>query len=497
MRTITILLAFAALTSACGRGDKAVADTAHEDEVGRQLTMFTDSAEFYVEHPNLFVGQEAEFLVHLTGTGDYKPFTQGSVRITLDFGDNQSTAVAGEPITPGIWLISVTPGQPGSCDIIFEHSGISRDEKVVSVGGSVAEKDHKPDDHSAGEGPPEGIRFTKEQAWKSDFAVQLLNPLAFQGIIKAGGEILPMPGEKYYIHAMNAGIVNYLKDHLVAGADVISGEDLISVEGKGLVNENISVSYEEAKIRFQQSRSEYARHLKLFSENAISEKEFIASRSGYITDSIRFQNLKTSYEGGGLTVSSPVGGHIHDLLVSQGEYVEAGQLIATVSSDLRLLLRADVPQQYFNRIGDVVTANFRTSYQDKVWEIEDFKGELIAIGSSVMENNQYLPVYFEVQNNGELLEGAYAEFFLKTMLKENCITVPSEAILEEQGRHFVYVQVSGETFQKREIIPGESDGNSYRVERGLQPGERVVTRGSMLLKAASLSTALPGHSHDH
>jgi cobalt-zinc-cadmium efflux system membrane fusion protein len=509
MRTVPILLSLAFLASACGRGNTAVDLLAHEEEVVQQLTMFTDSAEFYVEYPEMVEGSETEFLVHLTGLNDYKPFERGSVRITVDFGDNKSTALAEEPLRPGIWLVTLTPENSGSCSIVFEHVGESRNEKYVYPNGHVEGLEQNPDaeDESgahqagdpgpAGEAPPEGITFTKEQAWKSEFMVEAVNPTSFQGIIRAGGEILAMPGEKYFIHSMNTGIVNYLKENFVAGSNVKAGENIISVEGKGLVNENITLAYEEARTRFEQSRSEYERHLRLFSENAVSEKEFIASRSAYVTDSIRYQNLRMSYSGGGLKISSPIGGHIHDLLVSQGEYVEAGQLIATVSSDRRLLLRADVPQQYFNRIGDIVTTNFRTSYQDKVWEIEDFEGTLIAVGSSVKENNQYLPVYFEAENNGELLEGAYAEFFLKTGFQENCIVVPTGAVLEEQGKHFVFVQAAGETFQKREIKSSEFDGFNYLVSSGLSEGERVVTHGGMLIKAASLSSALPEHSHDH
>ncbi|HEC41678.1 MAG TPA: hypothetical protein ENI20_02475, partial [Bacteroides sp.] len=314
MRTVPILLSLAFLASACGGGNTAVDIQAHEEEVVQQLTMFTDSAEFYVEYPEMVEGSETEFLVHLTGLNNYKPFERGSVRITLDFGENKSTALAEDPLRQGIWLVTLTPEYSGSCSIVFEHTGESRNEKYVFPNGYVEGLEQIPDavdetDH-AHETAPEGITFTKEQAWKSEFMVEVVKSSSFQGIIRAGGEILAMPGEKYFIHSMNTGIVNYLKKNLVAGSNVKAGENIISVEGKGLVNENITLAYEEAKTRFEQSRSEYARHMRLFRENAVSEKEFIASRSSYVTDSIRYQNLRMSYTGGGLKISSPIGGYI-------------------------------------------------------------------------------------------------------------------------------------------------------------------------------------------
>ena len=471
---------------------------AHVSDIAHQITLFTEESEFFVEYPGLIINTEAEFAVYLTRLATYKPYTGGTVRVTLEHPGGQTVdGSASEAEVPGIFRVSLTPEMPGECNIIFEFTGDSITEKVIYHHGWVARDGHDPEPEEAHEAHEDGIRFTKEQAWRSDFAVTRLTPESFTGIIKAGGEILAMPGERHFITARTSGIVEYSKKDLVAGANVYRGEELMTIQGQDLARENIAVEYGAAQARFEQSRSEYERRLKLFRENAISERQFIETRSNYITDSIRYHNIKQSFRSGGLKIIAPIDGHIHELKVSQGEFLETGQMIATVSSEKRLLLRADVPQQYFYRIHDIVSTNFRTSYHKKVWDVGDFDGKLLAIGSSVAENNQYLPVYFEAQNNGQLLEGAFAEFYLKTSPRENCIVIPVEAVLEEQGKHFVYVQVTGEMFRKQEIVTGDLNGFGYQVEGLLSAGDRVVTRGSMLLKTASMSTALPGDSHQH
>jgi len=549
MRNFIVILSLSTALMACGgsrSGKKADAPENNHVHGVQQLTMFTDSLEFFVEFPELMAGHESEVHVHLTRIPAYKPCPAGRVNITLDFGDTQSDAYSDSPVTPGIWKVPLVPEFSGKCRIIFEYVENGYIEKFVFTGGKVSEHvhetrnisgkqpenpsqadggdarshddessehPHKEDGHSHDDntahphddmsaemvivGTPDGMRFTKEQAWKADFSVNIIEPQPFSGIIRAGGEILAMPGEKYFIHARNSGIVNYSKKGLVAGGYIEEGEEMMRIEGQDIAHDNIMVEFAEAESRFLKSRSEYLRRYNLIRENAISEKEFIKTRAAYISDSIIYYNLRQSYADGGLRITSPISGYLHELKVSQGEFVRAGQLIATVSSDLRLLLRADVPQHHFSRIEDIVSTNFRTSYHENVFDIADFKGSLLAVGSSVKENNQYLPVYFEAHNNGELLEGAYAEFFLKMSPLQNSITVPVEAILEEQGKYYVFVQVAGETYQKREIRPGETDGIRYHVIGGLFPGERVVTRGSMLLKAASMSTSLPGDSHQH
>ena len=86
------------------------------------------------------------------------------------------------------------------------------------------------------------------------------------------------------------------------------------------------------------------------------------------------------------------------LKVSEGIHVSAGELIGTISKNDMLLLRADVPQQYVESISEIVTCNIRTAYSEKVFSLDDFNGSLITRGSSVAENNHYIPVYFKVIN---------------------------------------------------------------------------------------------------
>ena len=235
----------------------------------------------------------------------------------------------------------------------------------------------------------------------------------------------------------------------------------------------------------------------LFANRVISERQLIDSRTRYMADSLRYHSLSAIASAEGSKVYSPISGYIHTLDVSEGQYVETGQLLVTISSNKILLLRADIPQQYYYLLEDIVTANFRPAYADRTYSIEEFDGKIIAKGSSVAENDHYMPVHFEVKNDGSLLEGAFAEFYLKTRSEMNCLSVPVTAISEEQGAYYLYIQVSGESFTKRLVSTGENDGQRVQIVSGLDPGERIVTEGVMLLKAASLITGAPGHGHSH
>jgi hypothetical protein len=69
------------------------------------------------------------------------------------------------------------------------------------------------------------------------------------------------------------------------------------------------------------------------------------------------------------------------------------------------------------------------------------------------------------------------------------------ALLEEDGRPVVYVQVGGgpETTPQ----PGGQDGGRVLVLEGLRAGDRVVTGAAYQVRLASLSTSVPAHGHEH
>jgi RND family efflux transporter MFP subunit len=498
LRKACFIILAAAVSGSCSTKRDTRTDPpvhAHDHVRTEERTMYAGALEFYVVSPLLVSGRNNEFTIHITDLEDHSPVNAGTVTVTLKNKAGEIQAGTEGPVREGIFLVSLNPRQSGFASLSFSLESRDLNGTVTAEGIRVYsshDEAHIPDRDAGNE-----IIFLKEKAWKSDFMVMPAMPGPFFDIIKTGGEILAIPGAKHHVHARSAGMVRFARENLVAGDDVQTGEHLVSLKGEGLAHENITFHHAEARTRFEKSRADYQRKFALLEENAVSEKEFIESRTTYLIDSFYYYNVARSYEDGGLTIRSPIRGYIHKLAVSEGEYIQAGQLIATISSDEKLLLKADVPQQYFYRIRRVVSANFRTSYSPDVLDIADMDGKLLAVGASVAENQHYLPVYFEAVNNGELLEGAFAEFYLKTSICDSVISVPKTALVEEQGLYSVFVQTGGETYVKRDVRIGDNDGWNYRVVEGLLPGERVVTKGAMLLKAASISTVMPGHNHEH
>lgn len=383
------------------------------------------------------------------------------------------------------------------------HLSFQNGESAETAEAHIHVESHEETHAEAGAGhahapvPLGEITFLKEQAWKSDFRVDEVRMGDFHTVIPTSGELMPMPGEKKNIPATTRGMVRFINPQLVQGAHVKKGQLLFTISSESLVENNMSLRYEAAKNKLENSRSEYHRHKGLYEREIISERQYLDSRSVYVEDSLNYHNLEAHVSAEGVRIVAPASGSLHELGVSDGMYVSEGDILAILSPDQNLMLRADLPQHYFNYTQNITTAHFRPAYSEKILSVEELEGKLLAVGHSVKENDHYLPVNFLLKNDGSLLEGAFAEVYLIAGKRAQVLTIPVSALGEEQGGKYVFVQLSGESYSKRRITIGDSDGRRVEVLGGLSPGERVVTRGTMLVKAASLETGeiSDGHSH--
>jgi multidrug efflux pump subunit AcrA (membrane-fusion protein) len=77
------------------------------------------------------------------------------------------------------------------------------------------------------------------------------------------------------------------------------------------------------------------------------------------------------------------------------------------------------------------------------------------------------------------------------------LLIPRDAVLDNEGKKIVYVLLSGEEFERRDVVLGDEYGDKVAVLSGVRKGERVVTQGAYQLKLQELRPAEAGaHSHE-
>ena len=359
-------------------------------------------------------------------------------------------------------------------------------------------QDHSGHNHGAsakgGEHGDDVIVFTKDQMKKSGVKVAKVEAADFNDVIKTGGQVLAAQGDERTVAATASGIVSYVNKSLTDGFAVNAGQGLFTISSKGLVDGDSSAA---ARVAYDAAKKAYDRAASLVKDKIISQREFEEAKANLDRAQADLNTVAGRAATSGVTVTSPISGYVITLLVKPGEYVSVGQPIATVSQNRRLQLRAEVSERYFDRLGNITSANFILPYRpDETLCLSDLNGRIVSFGKASAAGSYYLPVILEFDNVGNITPGSYAEIYLLGAPRKNVISVPKGAIAEEQGLFFVFVETSAEHFEKREVKLGADNGASIEVKSGLKSGEKVVTEGAIHVKMASLSSAIPhGHSH--
>ncbi|MCH5311704.1 MAG: efflux RND transporter periplasmic adaptor subunit [Prevotella sp.] len=357
---------------------------------------------------------------------------------------------------------------------------------------------HSHDDkHEHGEeaeaGHADATHFTKKQAEEAGLKTEKVTRQAFCGVISTSGEIQAVQGDEQTIAATADGIVYFRNASITEGTAVKKGEAIVTISAKDLQDGD---PIAKARAEYEAAEKEYERAEKLVADKIISEKAFEEIRLRRETAKAAYAGQARNVTAKGVSVSSSMNGYVKSRLVGQGEYVTVGQPIMVVSQNRRLQLRADVPESGFRQLRNIKSANFKLSYDDKVYCLDSINGNLLSYGKTAA-GAPYIPVTFEFDNVGDVVPGAFAEVYLLTDAGKDIISVPLSAIVEEQGLFFVYLQVGSEDYKKQEVQTGQSDGRRVEIVKGLKDGDMVVTEGAYQLKLATTSAVIPGHSHEH
>jgi membrane fusion protein, heavy metal efflux system len=499
--------ALGCMLALAGCGDSPTAEEAHghahEAAAGPEplsYTVYTDQTELFVEFKPLIVGQTSSFAAHLTRLGSsFKPLTEGQLTVSLVKGPKGLRTTVDAPRSPGIFGPKLQPATAGSgYQLIFDVKTKDYTDRIV-----IDQVTVYPDNKTAvaGKAPAAAngneISYLKEQAWKTDFANQEVKRQPFYQVIKTTGQIMPAQGDEVVLTAPVSGIVSFNGSGLVTGKAVTPGQALFTIKGGSLAEDNVNVRLGEARGRLQKAKADYDRASELVKDQIIARKEFEGIRLEYQNARREHQALTANFRSGGIQVKTPQRGFIRDIQVAAGAFVEAGQPLASVAQNQKLMLRADVPQQYFGQLKAIHSANFRTSADNQVYQLSDVDGRLVSYGRNAAAGSYYTPVFFEINNQPQFIPGAFVEVFLKANPTGDALLVPASALLEEQGTFYVYVQTAGETFEKREVKLGGSDAAQVQLLSGVQAGERVVTKGAYQIKLATLSGTMPAHGHEH
>lgn len=518
-----IILTALVLLSGCGddHGHAYDDEDAHshegesQAEGGGVITQWTDKTELFMEYPALIVGREATFAVHLTRLSDFKPVSDSEVAFVFSSErGNEGSLTETEAQVPGIYGPDVIFERAGRYDLNIIIKGMVNDTlqvKGIPVYSSAEELPHAHDDEN-----PDLISFLKEQQWNIPFGTEPVSRQTLFRTVEAHGETQPVTQNESILSAPFAGVVlsSMNRELPVAGQQVSKGQTLLRLNPAVQSEDgaNYAEQFINAQSRLELAENNFQRSERLFGNEAIPEAELEQARMEYRQALIRYQTIHETLQiepdaidGFGddaesyrFELKAPIDGTIVDMFVTPGMQVRAGAPLFRIADLSSIRLDVHLPAHLRNALGSPESAVFSIQGSDRQITLEEVDGKLISRGAQVDPQTRTISLMYQINNENQSLQtGLFTTVEIETEQKQNVLTIPESALIEEEGTYAVFVHQSGELFEKREVTTGIRNRGRVEIVSGLEEGERVVTTNAYRVKMASLSSEAPAHGHAH
>jgi RND family efflux transporter MFP subunit len=178
-----------------------------------------------------------------------------------------------------------------------------------------------------------------------------------------------------------------------------------------------------------------------------------------------------------LTIYSPASGIVIERKVTQGQYVNAGDVLYTISDLNTVWVKADIYQGDLGRVrvGQAVEISSDSVPGAKL------QGHVGLIEPMVDAQTRTTAARIQVSNRGmRLRPGMFVNARFATR-GEHTLAIPRSAVVDTGTRKLVYVVKGKDMFEAHEVELGAGGEDYYPVMRGLQEGDRIVTQGNFLL----------------
>ena len=202
-----------------------------------------------------------------------------------------------------------------------------------------------------------------------------------------------------------------------------------------------------------------------------------------------------------IPVKAPFSGVVVARKVVVGEQADASRTLFVIADTRQMWLNLQVRQEDARRIRarDALkgtpgqTVRFLPGGFDR-----EVVGEVVWVSTAVDEKTRTVQVRADLANReGRLRANTFGSGRVILREEKGVVVVPSEAVQWEGDCHVIFVRDKNyekkgapKVFHTRTVRPGAIDGNVTEIIAGVLPGERVVTRGSGLLRSELLKNNL-------
>lgn len=362
---------------------------------------------------------------------------------------------------------------------------------LVSCGGE-GKADNKKEVHY--ETHSNQIKLDPKSMHSANLQIEEVSLKSLKSILQAPGKIQFNENKLAHVGSRVPGKIDEVIANL--GDKVKEGDRLAVIDSTELGT--AQSEYLKAKANLLAEEKSYQRAKKLLEGKAISlgeyqkrEAEYLNARAEFKAAEDRLHLLGLSEEEvkrigsehiikSKVAVRAPFSGTVVERHATLGEIIEPATNLFTVADLSTLWAIADVPEKDIPQVKTGLPVEVKVSpYPDDV-----FKGIVTYIGDQIDPSTRTVRVHTEVDNSlGKLKPEMFATVFIITDVVSNVLAIPGEAVQTDGNKKIVFIDKGNGGFEKREVSLGRQVDSFYQVIDGIKPGEKIVTKGSFLLKS--------------
>ncbi len=182
-----------------------------------------------------------------------------------------------------------------------------------------------------------------------------------------------------------------------------------------------------------------------------------------------------------IAVRSSLTGTVVERKVTEGQFVQPDvNPLITIADLSTVWVLADV---FEHDLRFVSTGN-RAEVAADAYPDERFSARIARINDVIDPNTRAVKVRFLVSNSAQRLKPEmFAQARIVLQESQQGLSIPASAILTDGGKTYAFVAAGENEFEQREIVVTQDSGNRLRVVSGLDPGDRIVVDGVLLVHA--------------
>lgn len=310
---------------------------------------------------------------------------------------------------------------------------------------------------------------------------------SFNGRIEAVESVQLRPRVSGYIDK-----VNYTD-----GQEVKKGEVLFTIDDRTYraALEQAQATLARAKTQASLAQSEASRTDKLINTNLVSREEWEQRRSAAAQAQADIRAAQAAVDAAQLNldftkVTAPIDGRASRALITSGNLVTAGDsasVLTTLVSQKTVYVYFDVDESTYLHYQNLARSGQGASSNHMALPVEiglvgedgyPHQGKVDFLDNQLTPSTGTIRMRALLDNaQSQFTPGLFARVRLPGSAEFKATLIDDKAVLTDQDRKYVYIVDKEGKAQRRDITPGRLAAGLRIVQKGLNPGDKVIVDG--------------------